>query len=83
MSCSRSSPPRKRAADQGGADCIPQAEGDAFASLLEGLPESTLAEQVTHAARRSPGDQEPFRDAAVGSKEHEMHHRGQLMTISA
>ena len=55
-------------------------EGDAFASFLESLPESFLSEQVA----MPPGAPTPTKsrfEMLLGSKEHEMHHRGQLMTI--
>ena len=55
-------------------------EGDKFASFLEGLPESFLAEQVT----MPPGAPQPTKvrlEMLMSAKEHEMHHRGQLMTI--
>jgi uncharacterized damage-inducible protein DinB len=57
-----------------------KSEGDAFASLLEGLPESTLAEQVTMPPGATPASKSRF-EMLLGSKEHEMHHRGQLMTV--
>ena len=56
------------------------AEGDKFASLLESLPESFLAEQVT----MPPGAPQPTKsrfEMLLSAKEHEMHHRGQLMTM--
>lgn len=55
-------------------------EGDKFASFLESLPESFLAEPVA----MPPGAPTPTKsrfEMLLGSKEHEMHHRGQLMTI--
>ena len=58
-----------------------KSEGDKFASFLEGLPESFLAETGHDAARRRAADEDPLRDAARSAKEHEMHHRGQLMTM--
>ena len=57
-----------------------KAEGDKFASFLEGLPESFLAEQVT----MPPGAPTPTKgrfEMLMSAKEHEMHHRGQLMTM--
>ncbi len=57
-----------------------KSKGDAFASFLEGLTESYLAEQVT----MPPGADTPTKsrfEMLLGSKEHEMHHRGQLMTM--
>jgi uncharacterized damage-inducible protein DinB len=57
-----------------------KSEGDKFAAFLEGLPESFLAERVT----MPPGAPEPTKtrfEMLLSAKEHEMHHRGQLMTI--
>lgn len=54
-------------------------EGDKFASFLESLPEAFLAESVA----MPPGADRPTKsrfEMLLGSKEHEMHHRGQLMT---
>ena len=42
-----------------------KSEGDKFASFLESLPESFLAEQVTMPPGAQPGDEEPLRDAAL------------------
>jgi uncharacterized damage-inducible protein DinB len=55
-------------------------EGEKFASYLESLPESFLAEQV----RMPPGANLPTKsrlEMLLAPKEHEMHHRAQLMTI--
>jgi uncharacterized damage-inducible protein DinB len=55
-------------------------EGEKFASFLESLPESFLAEQVT----MPPGLEPPVKtrfEMLLSPKEHEMHHRGQLMTM--
>jgi uncharacterized damage-inducible protein DinB len=57
-----------------------KSEGDAFASILEGLSESTLAEQVTMGPGMTPSTKSRF-EMLLSSKEHEMHHRGQLMTM--
>ena len=54
--------------------------GDAFASFLEGLPESFLAEQVTMPPGSMPATKSRF-EMLLSAKEHEMHHRGQLMTM--
>jgi len=57
-----------------------KSEGDKFAAYLEGLQEPFLAEQVT----MPPGAQPPSKvrfEMLMSAKEHEMHHRGQLMTI--
>lgn len=55
-------------------------EGEAWASWIEGLSEDFLAEPV----RMSPGFQPATRsrfEMLLSTKEHEMHHRGQLMLI--
>jgi uncharacterized damage-inducible protein DinB len=55
-------------------------EGELFASYLAGLPESFLAETVT----MMPGVEPPTRsrfEMLLGAKEHEMHHRAQLMVL--
>jgi uncharacterized damage-inducible protein DinB len=57
-----------------------KSQGEAFASYLESLPESFLAEQVA----MPPGAQPPTKsrfEMLLSPKEHEMHHRGQLMTM--
>ena len=57
-----------------------KAEGDTFASFLEGLNESFLSEHVA----MPPGAPEPSKtrfEMVLSPKEHEMHHRGQLMTM--
>jgi len=54
-------------------------EGDAFTSMLEGLPESVLAEQVSMRPGMQPAAKSRF-EMLLSAKEHEMHHRGQLMT---
>jgi uncharacterized damage-inducible protein DinB len=57
-----------------------KSEGDSFAAFLEGLQEPFLAEQVT----MPPGAQPPSKvrfEMLMSAKEHEMHHRGQLMTV--
>jgi uncharacterized damage-inducible protein DinB len=54
--------------------------GDSFASFLEGLPDAFLAEPVT----MMPGSEPPTKtrfEMLLAGKEHEMHHRGQLMLI--
>jgi|SRR5215469_7575910 len=53
------------------------AEGDRWAKWVEGLPEDLLSEQV-----RMPGGASKSRfEMLLGTKEHEMHHRAQLMVI--
>jgi uncharacterized damage-inducible protein DinB len=57
-----------------------KAEGDKFAVFLEGLSESFLAEQVAMPPGADPAMKSRF-EMLLSPKEHEMHHRGQLMTI--
>jgi uncharacterized damage-inducible protein DinB len=55
-------------------------EGDKVASFLEGLSEAFLGETVT----MPPGLQPPTKtrfEMLMSMKEHEMHHRGQLMLL--
>lgn len=57
-----------------------KSEGEKFAAFLESLPESFLAEPVT----MPPGITPPTKsrlEMLLSPKEHEMHHRGQLMTM--
>jgi uncharacterized damage-inducible protein DinB len=52
-------------------------EGEHWAQWLEGLPEELLSEPV-----RQPGGASKSRfEMLLGTKEHEMHHRGQLTVI--
>jgi uncharacterized damage-inducible protein DinB len=54
--------------------------GESWAKLVEGLSEATLAEKVT----MPPGSPQPTKsrfEMILSVKEHEMHHRGQLMLI--
>jgi uncharacterized damage-inducible protein DinB len=55
-------------------------KGDAFASYLEGLPEPFLAEQVAMPPGAGVTAKSRF-EMLLSAKEHEMHHRGQLMTM--
>ena len=55
-------------------------EGEKFAALLESLPESFLAEMVTMMPGTQPAAKSRF-ELLLAAKEHEMHHRGQLMLI--
>jgi uncharacterized damage-inducible protein DinB len=57
-----------------------KSEGDKFASYLETLPEPFLAEQVTMGPGATTTTKSRF-EMLLGAKEHEMHHRGQLMTL--
>ena len=55
--------------------------GDEFARMLEGLNDETfLAEEITFRAGAQPPSRTRF-DLLLAAKEHEMHHRGQLMLI--
>jgi uncharacterized damage-inducible protein DinB len=57
-----------------------KSEGDAFASYLESANESLLSEQVTLPPTAQPPTKSRF-EMLLGAKEHEMHHRAQLMLI--
>jgi len=57
-----------------------QSEGDKFAAFLESLPESFLAEEVAMPPGADPATKTRF-EMLLGAKEHEMHHRAQLMTV--
>ncbi len=54
--------------------------GDAFASWLETLSDEFLAEPFTMPPGQDPLTKTRF-EMLMGMKEHEMHHRGQLMLI--
>ena len=56
------------------------AGGDKFAQLLEGSTEEFLAEQVTFPQGMMPPAKCRF-EMLMSAKEHEMHHRGQLMLV--
>jgi uncharacterized damage-inducible protein DinB len=53
-------------------------EGEKYAKMLEGLSESFLAEQVQYPEGMVPPAKSRF-EMLMAPKEHEMHHRGQLM----
>jgi uncharacterized damage-inducible protein DinB len=55
-------------------------EGETFASYLESLSESFLAERVAMPAGAQPATKSRF-EMLLGPKEHEMHHRAQLMLL--
>jgi uncharacterized damage-inducible protein DinB len=57
-----------------------KSEGDAFASYVEGLPDVFLAEEVAMPPGRDPAMKTRF-EMLLSVKEHEMHHRGQLMVL--
>ena len=55
-------------------------EGDKFASFLESLSESFLAEPVAMPPGAEPSTKSRF-EMLLSAKEHEMHHRAQLMVL--
>jgi uncharacterized damage-inducible protein DinB len=57
-----------------------QADGEAFASLLDGLDDAALAGTITMMPGAEPASKSRF-EVLLGAKEHEMHHRGQLMLM--
>jgi uncharacterized damage-inducible protein DinB len=56
-----------------------QSEGEKFAAFLESLPESFLAEPVAMPPG-GPATKSRF-EMLLSPKEHEMHHRAQIMTL--
>ncbi|HEY2016906.1 MAG TPA: DinB family protein [Bryobacteraceae bacterium] len=54
--------------------------GDSFAGWLETLTDETLAEPVQFPAGMQPPSKSRF-EMLLAAKEHEMHHRGQLMVV--
>lgn len=54
--------------------------GEKMAAFLEGLDEATLSSVVTFPPPVQPSQKARF-EMVLGIKEHEMHHRGQLMLI--
>jgi len=57
-----------------------RAEGEKFAAFLESFPDEALAERVKYPEGMQPPDKTRF-EMLLSAKEHEMHHRGQLMII--
>ncbi len=57
-----------------------KAEGETFASYLESLSDSFLAEAVAMPPGAEPASKSRF-EMLLSAKEHEMHHRGQLMLL--
>jgi uncharacterized damage-inducible protein DinB len=55
-------------------------EGDKFAGFLESYPDEALAEHVTYPAGMQPPSKSRF-EMLLSPKEHEMHHRAQLMVV--
>ena len=54
--------------------------GEAFATYLEGVGEAFLAERVAMPPGADPASKSRF-EMLLSPKEHEMHHRGQLMVV--
>jgi uncharacterized damage-inducible protein DinB len=57
-----------------------RSSGDQFAKWLEGLSDDFLAEQVSFPAGAQPPAKTRF-EMLLSPKEHEMHHRAQLMVL--
>jgi uncharacterized damage-inducible protein DinB len=57
-----------------------KSEGERFASFLEGLSEAFLAEEVAMPPAANQAPKSRF-ELLLSPKEHEMHHRGQLMML--
>lgn len=57
-----------------------RSSGDKWAAWLEGLTDSFLAEKVEMPIGATPSSKSRF-EMVLSVKEHEMHHRGQLMLI--
>jgi len=55
-------------------------EGEKYAKVLEGASEAFLGEQVEYPEGMEPRVKSRF-EMLIAPKEHEMHHRGQLMVI--
>jgi uncharacterized damage-inducible protein DinB len=55
-------------------------EGEAYASFLDGLDDAFLAERVAMPPGAQPATKTRF-EMLLSPKEHEMHHRGQLMLV--
>jgi uncharacterized damage-inducible protein DinB len=57
-----------------------KSEGERYASYVDGLSDAFLAEEIAMPPGAQPAKKTRF-EMLLGPKEHEMHHRGQLMTI--
>jgi uncharacterized damage-inducible protein DinB len=66
--------------DKGEIMALLTSEGEKFASFVEALPDEFLAERLTMAPGMQPATKSRF-EMLLGSKEHEMHHRGQLTVL--
>ncbi|MGC4054764.1 MAG: DinB family protein [Paludibaculum sp.] len=54
--------------------------GERFAKLLDGVTDEQLAETITYPPGMEPAFKTRF-EMLLSTKEHEMHHRGQLMLM--
>jgi uncharacterized damage-inducible protein DinB len=57
-----------------------KSRGEEFATFLDGLSDAFLAETVLQPTGATPATKTRF-EMLLSPKEHEMHHRGQLMTV--
>jgi uncharacterized damage-inducible protein DinB len=57
-----------------------RSEGEKYAKILEGASEAFLSEQVEYPEGMEPRVKSRF-EMLIAPKEHEMHHRGQLMML--
>ena len=57
-----------------------QENGEAFATFMEGLSDEVLAEHVSFPPQAQMSPKTRF-EMLMSTKEHEMHHRGQLMLV--
>jgi uncharacterized damage-inducible protein DinB len=57
-----------------------ESKGNEFASFLEGLPDFFMAETIAMPPGGTPTSRTRF-DMLLSAKEHEMHHRAQLMVL--
>ncbi len=57
-----------------------QENGEAFATFMEGLSDDVLAEKVSFPPQAQMDPKTRF-EMLLSAKEHEMHHRGQLMLV--
>jgi uncharacterized damage-inducible protein DinB len=55
-------------------------EGEEFAALLDGASEAFVAETIAYPPGMTPPTKSRF-EMLMAAKEHEMHHRGQLMVV--
>ena len=55
-------------------------EGEKYATFLDGLSDEFLGQTVSFPPQVEPPSKSRF-EMLMGSKEHEMHHRGQLMLV--